>query len=394
MKPVIAALIVAAGRGQRMGSSGGPKQYRLLAGKPVLTYSLRAFLDHPQITHVQVVVHRDDLDGYEKAAPSSDKLQVPVLGGQTRQQSALAGLEALTTVNPDTVLIHDAARPFLAAELIDRLIDEAGNGAAALPATPVTDTLKREDNGTVSETVSRYGLWSAQTPQCFSFADILEVHRRFAGENTSFTDDAAIAEAAGIAVRLVEAPASNFKITTEEDLDRAQRMISTQITDIRTGNGYDVHRTGPGNAVILCGVKIPCDFALVGHSDADVGLHALTDALLGTIGAGDIGSHFPPEDPQWRGANSNLFLEHAAILVRERGGGINHLDVTLICERPKIGPHREAMRTRIAEICDVLTERVSVKATTNETIGSIGRGEGVAALATATVNFSSYSRLE
>jgi 2-C-methyl-D-erythritol 4-phosphate cytidylyltransferase / 2-C-methyl-D-erythritol 2,4-cyclodiphosphate synthase len=388
VEPAIVALIVAAGRGERMYSAAGPKQYRLLAGKPVLLHSLEVFLDHPLVTHVQVVIHGDDAAPYAQLAPKCRKLLDPVTGGRTRQQSVHAGLEAISRLEPETVLIHDAARPFPAAALIDELIHTTCRGTGALPAHPVADTLKKVDEGMVTGTVDRRGLWAAQTPQCFRFADISAAHRRFADSDQAFSDDASIAEAAGIAVRLVEAPEPNFKITTEHDMNLAQMMmISGQSADIRTGNGYDVHRTGPGDTVVLCGVSIPSGFSLVGHSDADVGLHALTDALLATVAAGDIGSHFPPDDPHWKGAASKLFLGHAAQLVREAGGTINHLDVTLICEKPKIGAHRDAMRARIAGICGISQGHVSVKATTNEAIGFIGRGEGVAAIATATARF-------
>ena len=374
------ALIVAAGRGQRAGE-GLPKQYRKLAGQSVLRRSCLAFLTHPRIDTVRVIIHPDDRMLYEDALNGLD-LPPPVHGGAERQDSCRNGLEALTADPPDHVLIHDAARPFVDRASIDRVLDALQDSPAAISAQPVTDTLKKAGSeGRVAQTIDRAGLWRAQTPQGFRYADILEAHRKMAGE--SLTDDAAVAEAAGLAVTLVPGNEDNVKLTTEDDFARAERMLGNG--DIRVGSGFDVHRFDEGNSVTLCGVNIKHDRTLAGHSDADVGLHAVTDALLGAIGAGDIGSHFPPGDPQWRGADSARFLRHAAELVTRRGGRIAHLDVTLICEAPKIGPHREAMRARIAEIAGIGIDRVSVKATTTEGLGFTGRGEGIAAQATATV---------
>lgn len=374
------ALIVAAGRGHRAGE-GLPKQYRKLAGQSVLRRSCLAFLTHPRIDAVRVIIHPDDRMLYEDAMNGLD-LPPPVHGGAERQDSCRNGLEALTADPPDHVLIHDAARPFVDRASIDRVLDALQDSPAAISAQPVTDTLKKAGSeGRVAQTIDRAGLWRAQTPQGFRYADILEAHRKMAGE--SLTDDAAVAEAAGLAVTLVPGNEDNVKLTTEDDFARAERMLGNG--DIRVGSGFDVHRFDEGDSVTLCGVNIKHDRSLAGHSDADVGLHALTDALLGAIGAGDIGSHFPPGDPQWRGADSAQFLRHAAELVTSRGGRIGHLDVTLICEAPKIGPHREAMRARIAAIAGVDIDRVSVKATTTEGLGFTGRGEGIAAQATATV---------
>jgi 2-C-methyl-D-erythritol 4-phosphate cytidylyltransferase/2-C-methyl-D-erythritol 2,4-cyclodiphosphate synthase len=306
----------------------------------------------------------------------------PVHGGATRQESCCNGLESLTELAPRQVLIHDAARPFVDDVTIDAVLDALAGAPGAIAAIPVTDTLKKASaENRVAGTVEREGLWRAQTPQGFHYDDILAAHRALAGRR--LTDDAAVAEAAGIDVALTPGNEDNFKLTTEEDFVKAGRML--EINDIRVGNGFDVHRFDEGNSVTLCGVKIKYDRALVGHSDADVGLHAIADALLGAIGEGDIGSHFPPGDARWRNADSALFLRRAASLIDQRGGAIRHLDVTLICEGPKIAPHRDEMRERVAEIAGVGIDRVSVKATTTEGLGFTGRGEGIAAQATATV---------
>ena len=381
------ALLVAAGSGSRFGGDI-PKQYRLLAGRAVLRRTAEAVLRHDAISGVRVVINPDHRDLYDQAMAGLN-LPEPVAGGATRQDSGRLGLEALAAgTAPDFVLIHDAARPLVSTATIGRVRAALDHGPAAVAAVPVTDTLKREADGLSAGTVDRAGLWRAQTPQGFRFADILAAHRFLAGE--ALTDDAAVAERAGLTVALVLGDEENIKVTTQADLERAERLLgsarpSPPLTDIRTGNGFDVHRFGPGDHVILCGVAIPHDCGLEGHSDADVGLHAVTDAVLGALGAGDIGSHFPPSDPQWRGADSALFLRHAAGLVTARGGRIAHVDLTLICERPKIGPHRAAMQGRLAAILGLEEGRVSLKATTTEKLGFTGRREGIAALATATV---------
>lgn len=379
--PGTTALIVAAGRGQRAGS-GLPKQYRVLAGLPVLRRTCLAFLRHPGVEGVRVVIHPDDRAQYD-AAVAGLSLPAPVPGGAARQESSLQGLEALAAdAAPDRVLIHDAARPLVDDATIGRVIEALARAPAVVAGMPVTDTLKRADaGGWVLGTVERSGLWRAQTPQGFVFASILQAHRAAAGR--SLTDDAAVAEAAGLTVRMVEGNETNMKLTTEDDFQRAERLLASR--DVRVGTGFDVHRFGPGDHLMLCGLAVPHEKALQGHSDADVGLHALTDAILGAIAGGDIGSHFPPSDPAWRGADSAQFLRRAASLVAERGGEIRHLDVTLICERPKVGPHREAMRERIALIAGIPPDRVSVKATTTEGLGFTGRQEGIAAQATATI---------
>lgn len=374
-------LIVAAGSGQRFGGAL-PKQYQTLAGKPLLRHCLETFAAHPGITGIQVAINPDHRDLYDQAIQGLPHLLAPIPGGASRQDSVLNGLEHLAGRKPDLVLIHDAARPLIDAGIITRTIEALGKHRAVLVAVPVFDTIKREKNGHVGDTVDRRDLWRAQTPQAFQFQDILAAHRRFAGRE--LTDDAALAEAAGIPVMFVQGSERNFKVTTQEDMERAERMIGGQL-EFRTGNGFDVHKLIAGDGVTLCGVQVPCEFALEGHSDADVALHALTDAVLGAIGAKDIGAHFPPTDPKWRGAESWKFLDHAAKLVAQRGGRIAHCDITIICERPKVGPHRDAMVARVAEILRIAPDRVSVKATTTEKLGFTGRGEGIAAQATATV---------
>ena len=374
-------LVVAAGSGQRFGGDL-PKQYQALAGKPMLRHSLETFAAHPGIAGIVVAIHPAQHDLYDAAAAGIAKLLPPVEGGATRQGSVLNGLERLAAERPDYVLIHDAARPLIDPGTISRTIEALAQHPAILVAVPVVDTIKRGAGERVGDTVDRRDLWRAQTPQAFHFAAILGAHRKVAGGE--LTDDAAVAEAAGIPVTFVTGSERNFKVTTQDDMERAERMIGTQM-EFRTGNGFDVHRIIPGDGVTMCGIRIPCDMALEGHSDADVGLHAITDAILGAIGAKDIGAHFPPSDPKWRGAESWKFLDHAAKLVAERGGRVAHCDVTIICERPKVGPHRDAMVKRVAEILKISADRVSVKATTTEKLGFTGRGEGIAAQATATV---------
>ena len=375
------ALVVAAGRGTRLGAPL-PKQYLPLAGKPLLRYSLDTLARHPAIAHVRVVLNPDD-EAHYAAATRGLNLLPPVAGGAARQDSVRLGLESLDSLSPERVLIHDGARPFLDSGTIDRVLTALDQAPGAIPALPLRDTIKRGADSIVMDTLDRASLWRAQTPQGFHYRPILTAHRAAAGSDLS--DDAAVAERAGLAVRLVAGNAENFKVTTGEDLLQAERLFAARLGDIRTGQGFDVHAFGPGDHVWLCGVKIPHDQGLVGHSDADVGLHALTDAILGALGAGDIGVHFPPGDAKWRGAPSHLFLRHAADLVAAAGGRVTHVDVTLICERPKIGPHRDAMVARMAEILGLDTRRVSVKATTTEKLGFTGRGEGIAGQAVATL---------
>lgn len=384
-------VIVAAGRGERLGVEGGPKQYRMLGNQSILQHTISCFSDHPQIDAIQVVIHKDDRELYDAAVLANGKLLEPVIGGASRQESCKAGVDAVAQLDFDKVLIHDAARPFVSHATITNVIAGIQTGIGTLSANAIADTVKHADQyGVVLKTISRDDLYLAQTPQGFLVGEIHQAHVKAALHDPhGFTDDAAVAEYAGMSVKLVSGNADNFKITTKDDLLQAEEKLSmmNSIPDVRTGSGYDVHILGPGDGVILCGLTIPHTQSLQGHSDADVGLHALTDALLGTIGAGDIGSHFPPSDPQWKGASSDRFIEHAVKLVREAGGFITNMDVTIICEAPKIGPHRDAMREMISEICDVELSRVSVKATTNEKIGFIGREEGIAALATVSVSF-------
>lgn len=393
----IGVVIVAAGRGERAGSSvEGPKQYRRIGGKPVIAHTLDQFAIWGGASEIVCVIHADDGDYFKAslAATTHKPTVTTVFGGATRQQSVLAGLNAMVDRGITHVMIHDAVRPFFDSALLDRIVSTLAEGAVAvLPATPVTDTLKRGVEGVVSETVSRTGLYAAQTPQSFAFGPILEAHRQAAASDRSdFTDDASIAEWAGVPVTLSEGSVENVKLTVRRDIEMADEKLShIGLPDVRTGNGYDVHQLEPGDGVTLCGIFIPHDQRLKGHSDADVALHALTDALLATKGLGDIGDHFPPSDPQWKGAPSRIFLEHAARLVREHGGTIMNADVSLIAEAPKIGPHRQAMRDKLAEILGITVDRCSVKATTNETIGFVGRREGIAAIATATVVYGLVS---
>ena len=387
----VAALIVAAGRGARASEGGRPKQYCPIGGVPMITHAIGAFAAHPCVNDILVVIHPDDQSLYGEASrPFASRLRDAVIGGATRQDSVRAGLEALNGNAPGSVLIHDAARPFVDRSLITRVIQSLEAHAGALPCLPVTDTLKRAAMGRITGTVDREELWRAQTPQGFRFEEILAAHRAAAREpERNFTDDASVAEWFGLDVALVEGSEQNRKITTAEDLRIADELLQPRnapARSVRVASGYDVHAFGPGNAVMLCGVSIPHAKKLIGHSDADVGLHALTDALLGTIAEGDIGVHFPPSDARWRGVASEVFLKHAAAKVKERGGEIVHVDVTLLCEAPRIGPHRDQMRARIAEMLGLEVGQVSVKATTHEGLGSIGRGEGIAAMATATVS--------
>lgn len=385
------AVIVAAGRGARLGSANGaPKQYLALCGVPVLAHSLRVLARHQQIDAVEVVIHRDHRALYEAASrPFAASLMAPVEGGATRQDSVRLGLEALAPRAPDRVLIHDAARPFLTADLINRLLAALDEMPAAIAAEPIADTLKRASpDGTIAETVDRANLWRAQTPQAFHFAPILAAHRLAAeAAKGDFTDDAGLAEWAGLAVKLVASPGLNMKLTAPGDIALAERLLApvSLLLEPRSGSGFDVHAFAPGDHVWLCGVKIPHTHRLEGHSDADVALHALTDAILGAIGDGDIGEHFPPSDPAWRGAPSRLFLEDAAARVRALGGRISNVDVTLLCEAPRVGPYRAAMRQAIAAILGIDVARVGVKATTMEGLGFVGRREGIAALASATI---------
>jgi 2-C-methyl-D-erythritol 4-phosphate cytidylyltransferase / 2-C-methyl-D-erythritol 2,4-cyclodiphosphate synthase len=377
----VLALVVAGGRGSRFGGDR-PKQYLPLGGAMVLRHAVASLAAHPGIAGVQVVIRPEDRSLFNRAVAGLRVLP-PVAGGASRQDSVRLGLEALVVRRPQRVLIHDGARPFLDEALIDRVIDGLDRAPAAIPCLPLRDTIKSADDGRIRATVDRSHLWAAQTPQGFHFEAIFAAHQAAAGHD--LTDDSAVAETAGITPVLIAGDENNLKITTSADLAAAERQLAARLADVRVGQGFDVHAFGPGAGVTICGVEIPHDKGLVGHSDADVGLHALTDAVLGAIGAGDIGQHFRPNDPRWRGAPSDQFLRHAADLVQARGGVIAHADVTIICERPKIGLHRAVMVERVAGILQIAGDRVSVKATTTDRLGFTGRGEGIAAQAVATL---------
>ncbi len=374
------ALVVAAGRGSRFGGEL-PKQWQELNGQMLLRHSLAAFAAHPDITEVRAVINPDDIALYERAAAGL-RLNPPLFGGATRQESVRRGLDGLIDTPPDWVLIHDGARPFIDQAVISRVLAALRDNPGVIPALPVHDTLKRASDGLISATLSRDGLFRAQTPQAFHYQAIRDAHSAATGHE--MTDDAAVFEAAGHRVRLIAGSEANVKITTREDLARAS-TASGQALEPRMATGYDVHRFVPGDHVTLCNIKVPHDRGLEGHSDADAALHALTDALLGCIASGDIGRHFPPTDPRWKGADSALFLTYVAELVAALGGRIVHVDITIICERPKIGPYRAAMVERLAHLLDLPQGRVSVKATTTEGLGFTGRQEGLAAQAAATV---------
>jgi 2-C-methyl-D-erythritol 4-phosphate cytidylyltransferase / 2-C-methyl-D-erythritol 2,4-cyclodiphosphate synthase len=386
MTETVAAVVVAAGRGERAGAKI-PKQYRPVGGEPMIRTTLRAFVGHPHVDFVQPVINPNDRGTYEHAVAGLNNLLPPAAGGATRQASVLAGLEALASHNPGLVLIHDAARPFVSAALIDRAIGAGRSCGAAVPGIALTDTVKSiDDSATVTGTLDRSTLRIVQTPQAFAFNLILEAHRRAAAaQQESFTDDAALAEWASQRVQVFAGEAANLKVTTADDFARAEVTRLAALSDVRTGNGFDVHAFAEGDHVMLAGIRIPHSRGVTGHSDADVALHALVDAILGALAEGDIGAHFPPSDPQWKGAASDRFLTFACERVRTRGGVIAHLDVTIVCEAPRISLHRDAMRARIADIANVALDRVAVKATTSEKLGFTGRGEGIFAMATATI---------
>jgi 2-C-methyl-D-erythritol 4-phosphate cytidylyltransferase/2-C-methyl-D-erythritol 2,4-cyclodiphosphate synthase len=391
LSPKVSLLVLAAGRGTRLGGDE-PKQYRLCAGRPLLCHTLEALAAAYDFAATTVVIHPNDRALYDRAlsflsAHSAATLGQPALGGVTRQESGLAGLAAQAAGRPDIVLIHDGARAFPSADLVLRAIRAAAEHGAAAPGLPLSDTIKEIDQaGIVVATPRRANLRAMQTPQAFRFDLIYDAHRRAERERRDdFTDDAAIAEWAGWPTHIFPGDPANVKITEMSDLIAAEARLTAEASDIRTGQGFDVHAFAEGDGVWLGGVKIPHDRALAGHSDADVALHAITDALLGAIGDGDIGAHFPPSDEKWRGAPSRIFLADAVRRVRERGGVIANLDATIICERPKIGPHRDQIRATIAKIAGLSVDRVAIKATTSERLGFTGRGEGIACLALATV---------
>ena len=371
----VTAVIVAAGRGVRAGGDL-PKQWQHVAGKPVIAWTLERFLSHPQVTGIVLVTHPDDA-----ARVSALNLPGTVIttdGGETRAASVQNGLRA---AQDGIVLIHDVARPCVSDQIITDVIAATQDTGAAAPALQVTDALWQGDTH-VTGTQDRAGLLRAQTPQGFVLAKILKAHQQFQGVAA---DDVEVACTAGLDVKIVSGDESNLKITTPNDFARAAKRLETSIMDVRTGNGFDVHRFGEGAHVMLCGVSIPHDRGLQGHSDADVGLHTITDAIYGALAEGDIGQHFPPSDPQWKGAESHIFLTHAVELAATRGFAITHVDCTLICEFPKIGPHTSTMRAKLQELLNIDVDRISVKATTSERLGFTGRGEGIACMATATL---------
>lgn len=386
MTTKVAAVIVAGGRGVRAGGEV-PKQYRHIGRDPVIRSALAAFAGHPQIEAVQPVIHAEDEAAFQAATAGLTGLLTPVPGGASRQASVYAGLKALRGQGPDIVLIHDAARPFVSRALIERAIAAGSEYGAAVPAIAVADTVKKVDaRGTITATIDRSELRIVQTPQAFSYNLIVDAHGRAArSDRSDFTDDAALAEWAGHRVNVFPGDTANVKLTTNEDFARVEALRMAATGDVRTGNGFDVHAFADGDHIMLGGVRIAHTRGVTGHSDADVALHALVDAILGALAEGDIGQHFPPSDPQWKGAASEKFLAFACERVRARFGVIAHLDVTVVCEAPRVGPHRDAMRARIAAIAGISADRVGVKATTSEKLGFTGRGEGIVAMATATV---------
>ena len=375
------ALIVSAGRGRRI-SGKTPKQYLPLGGETILSKTARAFINHKKIDAVRIVIHPDDQDLYDTATGGLNLLS-PVYGGPERQDSVRNGLESLEELSPLNVLIHDSVRPFVSHSLIDRILNMLLDGKGCIPGVPIMDAIKLLDDGKIVKSLERSNIWRVQTPQGFPFDQILAAHRSLIGNNLA--DDAAVAEAYGLSVVVVQGLLDNEKITNKEDLEKAMQKHSLKFPDIRVGNGYDVHRFSKGDFVTICGIKIPFSFGLEGHSDADVGLHALTDAILGALSKGDIGEYFPSTDEQWRNASSHIFLRYAGEVLSSMNASVQNLDITIICEVPKISPYRDEMKNNICEILSISPSRVNVKGKTNETLGFIGRKEGIAAQATATI---------
>ncbi len=385
----VVAVIVAGGSGLRAGG-GLPKQYQLVGGKPVIRWTLEAFLNHPMISKVQTVIGHGHEALFASATEGLHHLLKPVVGGGSRQDSCREGLEACSVLGAAKVLIHDAARPFLSTDLISNVVNELDHAAAVIPGLPVADTMKYAPSGLIERTVDRASLWFVQTPQGFQFDKILSAHRKALSDGrTTFTDDAAVAEYAGMRVQIVAGEQKNRKLTTSHDILEADREHSTHsfqnLPDIRMGQGIDFHVFEKGNAVTLCGVKIPHTHKLKGHSDADVALHALTDAILGSIGESDIGQHFPPTDKQWKGAPSSIFIAKAMELLAARGGVLSNVDLTILAEAPRIGPHLVAMKQSLSTLLGISVDRIGIKATTTEKMGAIGRKEGMSASAIATV---------
>jgi 2-C-methyl-D-erythritol 4-phosphate cytidylyltransferase/2-C-methyl-D-erythritol 2,4-cyclodiphosphate synthase len=384
----VAAVIVAGGSGLRAGGER-PKQYQLIGGKPVIWWTCRAFLGHPAVGHVQAVIGT----GHEEmfaAATEGLEMAPPVIGGATRQDSCRIGIEAVARHKPAKVLIHDAARPFAAPDLIGDVVSWLDRFPAVVPGLPVAETLKFAPGGIVTRTVDRAAIWSAQTPQGFHYDSIVSAYRKAEAEKTqNLTDDASVAEQAGIAVAMIPGRLENRKLTTAEDIRIAdQNMTASQyqsLPDVRVGQGIDIHPFWEGTAVTLCGIVIPHSHSLKGHSDADAAMHALTDAILGAIGEGDIGVHFPPSDPQWKGVASRVFLAKAIALLEDKGGRLANADITILAEAPKIAPHVPAMKDYLSPLLRLGHDRIAIKATTTERLGAIGRREGIMAFATVTV---------
>jgi 2-C-methyl-D-erythritol 4-phosphate cytidylyltransferase/2-C-methyl-D-erythritol 2,4-cyclodiphosphate synthase len=382
--PDCVALIVSAGRGHRFGGEI-PKQYLKLGGRTLLARSIEILQSHQRIGQIRTVIHPDDLKLYTESTLGINVL-APVNGGAERQDSVRLGLESFQYLKPKNILIHDAVRPFTDLGIIDRLLTALDQGeAGVIPAILVTDTLKRSTNRVITDTVDRTDLWRSQTPQAFDYVTILEAHK--AAIKQAHTDDSAIAEANGHKISIIEGSENNFKITTMEDLARGEQFLAqSQKQNItRVGTGFDVHRFITGRSVILCGIEIPFEKSLEGHSDADVAMHAITDALLGAVGAGDIGLLFPPTEPQWKDVSSDVFLRRAGKEVSDRGGRIENIDLTIICEEPKIGQYRDQMRKYISNILCISIDQVSIKGTTTEQLGFTGRREGIAAQAATAV---------
>ena len=384
----VAVVIVAGGAGFRAGGEL-PKQYQLIGGRPVIWWTLKAFVDHPGVSHVQTVIATGH-EGLFAAASEDLKIASPVIGGATRQESCRIGIAACENLGTQKVLIHDAARPFVTAELISHVIAELDNSEGVVPGLPVADTMKLAPGGLVERTVDRQGLWSVQTPQGFDLLSILAAHEKaYEQKLEGLTDDAAVAEKFGIKVRLIAGRVENRKLTTAEDIREADQFLmakaNSERLDVRVGQGIDFHEFEAGNCVVLCGVKIPHDKKLKGHSDADAAMHALTDAILGALGEGDIGTYFPPSDPQWKNVSSAIFLQKAIDLLNARNGIIANVDITILAEAPRVAPHIGAMKDLLSPLLHVSQNRIAIKATTTEQLGAIGRREGLAAFATATV---------
>jgi 2-C-methyl-D-erythritol 4-phosphate cytidylyltransferase / 2-C-methyl-D-erythritol 2,4-cyclodiphosphate synthase len=382
----IAAVIVAAGSGFRAGGEM-PKQYQLIGGRPVIWWTCKAFLDHPGISHVQAVIGADHEKLFKTATAGLD-IAPPIVGGSSRQDSCRIGIAAC--VHHEKILIHDAARPFVSADLISQIIAGLDQSGGVIPGISVADTMKFAPGGLIEHTVNRQSLWSVQTPQGFHTQEILGAHVQAQTQKLEeLTDDASVAEKFGIQVRIIAGQRENHKLTTASDIAMADRMLTSQSSlerpDIRVGQGIDFHEFGNGDGVILCGIKIPHDKKLKGHSDADAAMHALTDAILGALGEGDIGMHFPPSAPQWKGVSSSIFLKKAIELLGARNGIIANVDITILSEAPRVGPHIAAMKALLSPLLHIAVGRIAIKATTTEKLGAIGRREGLAAFATATV---------